>query len=140
MEGEAGLLTYPRFAALVGFMQIHGRSSMASRMLSKLLLFTAAMMGMSSATAQTLIFVTNSDINTVGAYTMAGATVNAALITGLPNLMSIVVSGTDLYVAQQGGAIVLAAQQDHGESHRHLSETSHDPIDQSDRSPRRSRG
>jgi hypothetical protein len=49
------------------------------------------------------IFVTNINNNTIGAYTISGATLNAALISGLGDPNGIVVSGSDLFVTNFGG-------------------------------------
>jgi PEP-CTERM motif-containing protein len=49
------------------------------------------------------LFVTNvpiGGIGTIGEYTTAGATVNAALISGLPGPVGIAVDGSDLFVAK----------------------------------------
>ena len=45
-----------------------------------------------SAARADLIFVTNAGSNTIGEYTTAGATVNAALVTGLSNPFGIAVA------------------------------------------------
>ena len=44
------------------------------------------------------IFVTNQGTNTIGEYTTSGATVNAALISGLDDPVGIAVSGSDVFV------------------------------------------
>jgi len=54
-----------------------------------------------SAARADLIFVTNTGNapnDTIGEYTTAWATVNAALVTGLSNPLGIAVSGADLFV------------------------------------------
>ena len=57
----------------------------------------------SASRAGGTIFVTNELDNTVGAYTTSGATVNAALISGLNDPFGIAVSGSDLFVVSAGG-------------------------------------
>jgi hypothetical protein len=57
----------------------------------------------SAARAGGTIFETNQLGNTIGEYTTAGATVNAALISGLPAPVGIAVSGSDLFVANLAG-------------------------------------
>ena len=46
-----------------------------------------------SAARADLIFVTNAGSNTIGEYTTAGATVNAALVTGLSSPVGIALAG-----------------------------------------------
>jgi DNA-binding beta-propeller fold protein YncE len=48
------------------------------------------------------IFVSNNSSGTIGEYTTAGETVNAALISGLSSPNGIAVSGSDLFVANGG--------------------------------------
>jgi len=48
------------------------------------------------------IFVTNYASGTIGEYNFDGSTVNASLISGLVNPVSLVVSGTTLFVGNQG--------------------------------------
>ena len=50
-------------------------------------------------TAYGQLFVTNWDKNTVGAYTLAGGTLNAKLFSGLHDPKGIVVAGSVIYVA-----------------------------------------
>ena len=52
-----------------------------------------------AARAGDTIFVANNTDGTIGAYTTSGATVNAALISGLHAPVGIAVSGSDLFVA-----------------------------------------
>jgi hypothetical protein len=52
------------------------------------------------------IFVTNANIGTVGEYTTSGATVNAALISGLSLPEDIAVSGSDLFVVNSGSGTI----------------------------------
>jgi hypothetical protein len=56
-----------------------------------------------AARAGDTIFVANNNDGTIGAYTTSGATVNAALISGLPAPVGIAVSGSDLFVANLAG-------------------------------------
>jgi DNA-binding beta-propeller fold protein YncE len=49
------------------------------------------------------IFVANYYFGTIGEYTMAGATVNASLVTGLNEPQGLAVSGGDIFVANYGG-------------------------------------
>jgi len=63
----------------------------------------------SAARAGDTIFETNLFIDTVGAYTTSGATVNAALISGLPAPVGIAVSGSDLFVANLAGGGTIGA-------------------------------
>src|SRR5580704_11809196 len=46
-----------------------------------------------------LVFVVNEVAGTIGEYTSAGATVNASLISGLPDPIGVAISGSDLFVA-----------------------------------------
>lgn len=55
------------------------------------------------ATDGTNIFADYYDLGVVGAYTAAGGIVNPSLISGLKSPGAMVVSGTNLYVAVQGG-------------------------------------
>jgi hypothetical protein len=55
----------------------------------------------SAARAGGTIFETNLSVETVGAYTTSGATVNAALISGLNIPDGIAVSGSDLFVTNE---------------------------------------
>jgi hypothetical protein len=51
------------------------------------------------------LFVTNGHGNTVPEYTTAGALVDAALISGLADPVSIAPSGSDLFVVNQAGSV-----------------------------------
>ena len=55
------------------------------------------LLSMNAAHAQ--IFVVNTSADTIGEYTNSGATVNASLVSGLNQPSGIVVSGPDLFVA-----------------------------------------
>jgi hypothetical protein len=52
-----------------------------------------------AARAGDTIFVANNHDGTIGAYTTSGATVNAALISGLNFAVGVAVSGSDLFVS-----------------------------------------
>jgi len=52
------------------------------------------------------IFVANLGLGTIGEYTASGATVNAALISGLNNPEGIAVEGNNLFVANEGNGTV----------------------------------
>jgi hypothetical protein len=54
------------------------------------------------------LFVTNSTNNTIGEYTTAGATVNAALISGLSNPLYIAIAAVPAPVIGHGLPAVLA--------------------------------
>jgi hypothetical protein len=64
----------------------------------------AVLLGLFSAGAARAdeIFVTNAGADTIGEYTTAGATVNAALISGLNFPEGIALSGSDLFVVNSG--------------------------------------
>ena len=53
----------------------------------------------SAAPTGGLIFVTNRGTNTIGEFTISGATVNASLVSGLSRPSAIAVSGSNLFVA-----------------------------------------
>jgi hypothetical protein len=52
------------------------------------------------------IFVVNQGARTIGEYTTSGATVNAALISGLNSPTAIAVSGSDLFVVNAGSGTI----------------------------------
>jgi hypothetical protein len=78
------------------------------RVLFTLSLSAAAAVALSAmpGTARAEIFVTNRDTNTVGAYTTAGGTVNASLITGLSFPTDVEVFGGNLYVTNYDTGII----------------------------------
>jgi hypothetical protein len=51
------------------------------------------------------LFVANEAADTIGEYTTAGATVNAALVSGLNQPFDIAVSGSDLFVVNFAGTV-----------------------------------
>ena len=72
------------------------------RKISTTALVLAVGAALASATAHgQLIFVANSNNNTVGEYTTSGAVVNASLVSGLSDPYGIAVSGSDLFVTNQ---------------------------------------
>jgi hypothetical protein len=56
----------------------------------------------SVATADGFLYVTNPIAGTIGKYTTSGATINAALISGLKDPQDIEIPGGELYVAERG--------------------------------------
>ncbi|HEV2968368.1 MAG TPA: autotransporter-associated beta strand repeat-containing protein [Pirellulales bacterium] len=76
-----------------------------SRALYTLLLGAMALWAM-PATALAQIFVTNYNNGTIGEYTTTGATVNAALITGLNQPYGIAVSGGNLFVVNNASGTI----------------------------------
>jgi hypothetical protein len=83
--------------------RVRGRKTMKPFYQPKVIafgLFAALLGSLSSSAARAgTIFETNIGDSTVGAYTTAGATLNAALISGLKVPTGIAVSGVDLFVA-----------------------------------------
>ena len=69
------------------------------------LLFLGTFLWSGAAHAAFFIFVA-SDSGTIGEYTTSGATVNAALITGLVHPWGIALSGGYLFVANQGNGLI----------------------------------
>ena len=69
---------------------------------------SAVLLGLLSASGARAdtVFVTNVFGNTMGEYTTAGATVNAALISGLSSPYGIAVSGSDLFVTNDGAGTI----------------------------------
>jgi PEP-CTERM motif len=59
-----------------------------------------------AARAGDTIFVTNNHDGTIGEYTTSGATLNAALISGLDDPLGVAVSGSDLFVINFAGDTV----------------------------------
>ncbi len=77
------------------------------RKISTTALVLAVGAALASATAHgQLIFVANSNNNTVGEYTTSGAVVNAFLVSGLSDPYGIAVSGSDLFVTNQNTGTV----------------------------------
>ena len=56
--------------------------------------------------AQSLIYVSDNEANTIGEYTDSGSTVNASLMTGLNDPGGIAISGTNLFVANSGNGTI----------------------------------
>ena len=52
------------------------------------------------------MYVANVYGGTIGEYTTTGATVNAALVSGLSNPMGIAVSGSNLFVTNYGSGTI----------------------------------
>src|ERR1700689_458131 len=78
------------------------RKVIASGLFSGLL----ASLSPGAARAGDTIFVANNNDGTIGAYTTSGATVNAALISGLHGPVGIAVSGSDLFVANSASGTI----------------------------------
>jgi hypothetical protein len=73
-------------------------------------LFVALLGLLSSSTAHTdTIVVPNFSAGTIGEYTTSGATVNAALISGLNAPEAIAASGSNLFVASIGNSGAVGA-------------------------------
>jgi hypothetical protein len=70
------------------------------------LIVAVAMLWATSASTRAQIFETNIGNGTIGKYTTAGATINAALITGLSVPLGVAVSGTDLFVTNNGSGTI----------------------------------
>src|SRR5258708_4069479 len=91
--------------ARAAFPRITIRNATASRALSTLLLAVTALWALPAAGAN--LFVANFNGNTIGEYNATtGATVNAALVSGLTTPTGIAVSGANLWVTNPNNGTI----------------------------------